>query len=385
MRIAFYAPLKTPDHPTASGDRFIARALVEALRRGGHKVNIVSRFRSREGMGDRTRQIRIEQIGQRLAARLLRRYWGLPQAELPEAWFTYHVYHKAPDFLGPVICAELGIPYFVAEASHAPKQAIGPWAEWHAQCSDTIRYAKRIITVNSDDWACLRALLGDESRLVALPLFLDEERFARAGVGRNKVAARYGLDAEAVWVISVGMMRRGRKAACYRLLADAFRALDAGRDGKMSRDSERRRRIEWLIVGDGEARSEVEASISGLSVARLLGHLSHDALTDLYLACDLFAWPAVNEPLGLVFLEAQAAGLPVIGGRTRGVPDLVQDGVTGFLVQSEQVAPMATALGHLLGDKRRRESMGRAARNYVKRHHGMTQAVRCLASVIEAS
>ena len=56
MRIAFYAPLKAPDHPTASGDRLIAGLLVRALARAGHEVVIVSRLRTFDGAGDRRRQ-----------------------------------------------------------------------------------------------------------------------------------------------------------------------------------------------------------------------------------------------------------------------------------------------------------------------------------------
>ena len=53
MRVAFYAPLKPPDHPTPSGDRRVARLLMEALKAGGHMPMLVSHLRSRDSEGDR--------------------------------------------------------------------------------------------------------------------------------------------------------------------------------------------------------------------------------------------------------------------------------------------------------------------------------------------
>ena len=130
MRIAFYAPLKPPDHPVPSGDRQVAQLFLKALRLAGHEPVLASRFRSFEGRGDGQRQARLAVLGRRLADRSLRRYRQTPMAA-PELWFTYHLYHKAPDWLGPRISTALEIPYVVAEASFAPKQAGGPWMIGH--------------------------------------------------------------------------------------------------------------------------------------------------------------------------------------------------------------------------------------------------------------
>ncbi len=127
MRIAFYAPMKPPDHPVPSGDRQLARLFLQALSHGGHQCEIACHFVSRDGSGDRARQVRLRDLGEKLAALLLRRYQSRPADTRPEAWFTYHLYHKAPDWLGPRVAASLGIPYFIAEASTAPKRAGGPW------------------------------------------------------------------------------------------------------------------------------------------------------------------------------------------------------------------------------------------------------------------
>src|SRR5690606_6241524 len=93
--LAFYAPLKPPDSPVPSGDRRMARLLMQALAEAGYGVTLASRFRSYDGRGDCARQARLSVLGRRLADRLVRRWQERP----PRAWFTYHLYYKAPDWL----------------------------------------------------------------------------------------------------------------------------------------------------------------------------------------------------------------------------------------------------------------------------------------------
>ena len=128
MRIAFYAPLKPPDHPVPSGDRRVARLLLDALRAAGHQPFVASRLRSYDGDGDPARQSRLAELGAASARRLLRG-WRRDPAAAPDLWFTYHLYYKAPDWLGPAISTALGIPYVVAEASSAPKTGRGAVAD----------------------------------------------------------------------------------------------------------------------------------------------------------------------------------------------------------------------------------------------------------------
>src|SRR5689334_9335213 len=127
MRVAFYAPLKPPDHPVPSGDRRVARLLLDALRLAGHEPFLASDLRSHDGAGDPERQARLAELGRHETERLLGQWRQMP-GTAPELWFTYHLYYKAPDGLGPAVCNTLGIPYVIAEASVAPKRADGRWA-----------------------------------------------------------------------------------------------------------------------------------------------------------------------------------------------------------------------------------------------------------------
>ena len=101
MRIAFYAPLKSPAHGTPSGDRRIAGLLMDALARAGHSVELASSFRSYDPAGDGPRQIALRDDGIALGRRLAAQWRDGAAEARPELWFTYHLYYKAPDWLGP--------------------------------------------------------------------------------------------------------------------------------------------------------------------------------------------------------------------------------------------------------------------------------------------
>jgi len=86
------------------------------------------------------------------------------------------------------------------------------------------------------------------------------------------------------------------------------------------------------IVGDGPARHKLEAHFAGTNTY-FAGYLRGDDLAAAYASADLFVIPSQTETLGLVILEAMAAGCPVVACRAGGVPDAIEDGVTGFLFE----------------------------------------------------
>jgi glycosyltransferase involved in cell wall biosynthesis len=360
MRIAFCAPLKPPDHPVPSGDRRVARLLLDALRLAGHEPFLASRLRSFDGTGDPARQARLAALGRRTAARLLRRWQETP-GTAPGMWFTYHLYYKAPDWLGPAVSAALGIPYVVAEASHAAKRAGGPWASGHRAVEQALRRADAVIGLNAADRAGVLPLLRQPQRWFALPPFLDVQRFS----------ARRPRPAGAPRLVAVAMMRPGDKLASYRLLGAALAQL---LDLPWSLD----------VVGDGPARPEVEHALVPLG-ARVVyrGALGEAAVTDALAAADLYVWPAINEAFGMALLEAQASGLPVVAGNAGGVGDVVASGVTGLLVPPGDADAFAAALRRLILDPEATAAMAVAARAKTRRDHDLLAAAARLAALID--
>jgi glycosyltransferase involved in cell wall biosynthesis len=92
-----------------------------------------------------------------------------------------------------------------------------------------------------------------------------------------------------------------------------------------------------------------------------------------YSACDLFAFPGIRESLGLVFLEAQACGLPVVAFDTAGVPEAVKNGITGLLVPVYAGKAFEEAIASLLKDSQLRCKMGQAAQSYVRQQHDLNR------------
>ena len=119
---------------------------MDALERAAEKVELVSTFRSFDGDGDAGRQDALRRQGEALAQRMVKQWRAAPEAMRPQLWFTYHVYYKAPDWLGPAISEALGIPYVIAEASYAEKRAGGSWATGHEAAADAIGRARLIIS-----------------------------------------------------------------------------------------------------------------------------------------------------------------------------------------------------------------------------------------------
>ncbi|MDP6814368.1 MAG: glycosyltransferase family 4 protein [Alphaproteobacteria bacterium] len=361
-RIAFYAPLKAPTHPTPSGDRQMARLLVRALQSAGAEVDLASDFRSYDGRGDRQRQQALQAEGRDLAAALIDGWRDLPEGRRPTAWFTYHLYHKAPDWLGPAVSAALAIPYLVAEPSFAPKRAGGPWDLGHRAAAEAIAAADWLFCLSRLDMACVRPLVPAGHRLRYLPPFLDGAAFAGAPRERAVVAGRFGLDPQRHWLLAVAMMRPGDKLASYRELAAALRGL-AGDDWQL------------LVAGDGPARAEVEAALSPIARNTVyLGALAAADLPAVYGAADLYVWPGVGEAYGMAYLEAQAAGLPVVAGDERGVPDVVQGGETGLLTPPGNAEAFAAAVRRLLDDDGLRRRFAAAARRFVGKQRAVTSA-----------
>jgi glycosyltransferase involved in cell wall biosynthesis len=375
MRIAFYAPMKAPGHPIPSGERQMARLLCAALEKAGYEVSVASSFRSFDAGGCARRQRRLAAIGNRLAARELARYRSRPAAQRPEMWFTYHLYHKAPDWLGPAVSRALDIPYVVAEASSAPKQAQGPWAAGYALANQAIAAADLVIMLNRSDRPCLAPLVDAPHRLVTLRPFIDASPFLRAAADRARhrleLAERLVLDTNVPVLLTVAMMRSGDKLNSYRVLGRALKRITD-------------RPWTLVVAGDGPARADVAQAFSAISSrVRWLGLVTEHALPAVYAAADLYVWPAVNEAYGLAFLEAQAAGLPVCAGRCGGVPDVVGDGETGCLVPVGDAAALARAVAHLLDDSARRGAMACEAALRIARRHDLAPAAAALAALVD--
>ena len=372
MQIAFYAPMKPPHHPVPSGDRRMARLLIRALTLAGHTVTVASSLRSWDGKGEAARQHELEARAVLEIDDLCRHYAA---AGPPDIWFTYHLYHKAPDLIGPVVRSRLGIPYVVAEASHAPKRRTGPWAAWHAKAAAAISTADAVFHLNPSDAECIDPILGEGAKAVRLPPFTDTATYAGARARRDEtrrhLSEKWGLRPEKPWFVTAAMMREDVKKDSYALLAESLNLI--GND-----------EWEFLIVGDGPARATVETMFGFAPRTAFLGALGAGDLAAIQAACDLALWPSLNEAFGLSLLEAQAAGLPVVSGRNAGVANMIRHGETGLLVEMGDAAAFADAVRSYLADPEMRRAHGAAAQANTAQRHSLESAADILAQVLGA-
>ena len=128
--------------------------------------------------------------------------------------------------------------------------------------------------------------------------------------------------------------------------------------------------LHLVAIGGGSdlPRLEQLARQSGAAERiHFLPFLDPEKLDAAYGCCDVFALPSRGEGFGLVFLEAMSHCKPVVGGAHGGTPDIIEDGVSGYLVQYGEVPELANRLRRLLTDEPSRHRMGTAARERVVR------------------
>jgi teichuronic acid biosynthesis glycosyltransferase TuaC len=132
------------------------------------------------------------------------------------------------------------------------------------------------------------------------------------------------------------------------------------------------RRPEYLVIGDGPCRSGLEQLAAELGVddrVRFLGQLDNPDAVARAAACDLFVMPGVEEPFGVAFVEAMAAGLPAIGSRGEGGPeDIAAAGPGMILVEPDDPVGLAGVLDRLTGDRSELARLGARARETVAAH-----------------
>jgi glycosyltransferase involved in cell wall biosynthesis len=120
------------------------------------------------------------------------------------------------------------------------------------------------------------------------------------------------------------------------------------------------------LVGAGPARRSLETTFLGLPVT-FVGPLRGEALAAAYASADIFVLPSSTETLGLVAMEAMAAGLPVVAASRGGLPDVVDDGRTGLLFDPAQQDDLFEGVASLARDDSMRSRMGRAAHERARR------------------
>ena len=336
----------------------MARLLIDCMTSQGYHVDVASRLRvfvkepANRSVVDhlkRQAQSEIESVTQA---------W-LEQGP-PVLWFCYHPYYKSPDLIGPELCKRFNIAYVTAEASYSQRRAHGDWASLQQLVRNAIKNAAVNICFTERDKSGLRQVMPS-AKLASLSPFIDTNDFSQP-VTYPAVPR----------LITVAMMRSGDKMDSYIHLAAALQQL-LHKPWTLS------------VVGDGPMHTEVVALFDGFPADRIQWHgrLGSTDIALLFARSTVYVWPGCAEAYGLAYLEAQAAGLPVVAFDNAGVPEVVDAGYSGLLTPMGDNNAFAAAIEGLLDDEQTRQRMSRQARSHVLDHHGIAQASQTLHKLLQ--
>ncbi len=227
--------------------------------------------------------------------------------------------------------------------------------------------ADRLVANTGDEARELVELYGaDPGRVSVVSPGVDLDLFTpKARGGRPGARRRLGLPGDGQVLLFVG---RIQPLKAPDVLVRAAAEI-------LARDPERRERLTVVVLGGPSgsglerprALQELAAALGVADVVRFAPPVTRVELADWYRAADLVAVPSHSESFGLVAVEAQACGTPVVAARVGGLPTVVADGVTGVLVDGHDPARWAHELGALLDDPLRRRRLGAAAATQARR------------------
>ena len=223
---------------------------------------------------------------------------------------------------------------------------------------NTLRAADHIFTNKKVDLLNLKRLVP-ESRLSFISPGLKPDDFCFDANARTELRAQWNVGDDPV-ILSAAMFRPGVKTEGLTWVIRTC--------GELFRNGQNL----WLaIAGDGKAKASLhrlaDEHLPGR--VRFVGKVPREDIYRFYSAGDLFVFPGINESLGMVYLEAQSCGLPVVGFENAGVPEAVQNSRTGILVPMYDSKLFADAISRFLTNPDLRRKMGKTAKVFVREMH----------------
>jgi glycosyltransferase involved in cell wall biosynthesis len=291
---------------------------------------------------------------------LLPRLVRLVRAEHPD---LVHVHsRRGADLFGGLAAAIAGVPAVLTRRVDAGEP------RWLARLK--YRPYAAVVVLSRAIEAQLTAAGVDDARLVRIPSAVDTGRYRPEPAARERVLSAFGLPDNALVVAVVAqLIERKGHARLLAVLPELARA-------------EPRMRVLCFGRGPLEQRLAREIDARGLAEIVTLAGFRTD-LPRLMPGFDLVVHPAEREGLGLALLEAAAAGVPVVACAAGGVPEVVENGVTGALVPVGDAAALRAAVGRLLAAPDERARLGAAARVRAERRFGVPGMVAAHVSLYE--
>lgn len=144
--------------------------------------------------------------------------------------------------------------------------------------------------------------------------------------------------------------------------------------------------LKLLIVGDGSLRRELEELVENLDIKNLVyftGRISYDKISKYHNMVDIAVYPSESESFGVAVIEAGACEKPVIVSNVGGLPEVVENGKTGFVVKYGDINAIVNALERLILDKQLRKNMGKNARKRIMKLYDWKNSVKLMLKIYE--
>lgn len=366
MHIAFYAPMKPLGHPNPSGDLVIATGLAEYLVKQGHHLEVASALRARWIYWKPPHWLHLLKERRRVLRKL--------RQDPADIWITYHTYYKAPDFIGSAVCRAAGIPYVIFQGIYSTKRRRRlrtlPGFILNRRA---LQKSLHVFTNRREDHINLCRLLP-ETRLSYVAPGIRPEEFRFDPDARKNLRQAWNTGNEPV-ILSAAMFRPGVKAQGLTWVIRSCAKLH-----------QQGVKFHLVIAGEGREQKRIAALANDLlpGKIRFAGKIPRNEMYQFYSAGDLFVFPGIRESLGMVYLEAQACGLPVVAFDNGGIPEVVRTGETGILVPLFSSDRFAEAIHQLIADKKLRRQMGNNAERYVREQHDLDQNYQKVEAVLES-
>ena len=207
-------------------------------------------------------------------------------------------------------------------------------------------------------------------RLIALGCSQDKVAVHRMGIDCRKFVpvTKQNSDQQQITIVSVARLVE-KKGLSYAVAAVAQLVANHPQ-----------LQLQYHIIGDGVLREELEQQIEDLQVARqvkLLGWKDRSEVQAIIARADIVLAPSITSSIGdcegipVSLMETMAQAIPVVSTNHSGIPELVEDGVTGYLVPEKNITALAGKLEHLIDNPSLRQQMGRAGRDKVLKDYNM--------------
>ncbi len=360
MKIAYYMPFKPMNHANPSGDLVTGTELHNHLRDKGHTITLASRLRCRWIYYRPLALLRLLTEKNRI----LRQY----RHEKPDLWLSYHSYYKAPDLLGATCSKGLGIPYVIFQGIYSTKRRKQlKTLPGFLLNRKILQSADHVFTNKQRDLTNLKRLLPEE-RLSYIAPGIHPRLFKFSGDWRKELRQLWAIRQETV-VMTAAMMRPGVKTeGITAVIESCSKLVQQGLP------------LRLIIAGDGSCRQQLEKRAAELMRSRVhfLGKIPRPELYRYYSAADIFAFPGIEESLGMVYLEAQSCNLPVVAYQDWGGGEAVVHEHTGLLSPAAQPAEFTNHIRRLIEDTTKRLVLGRGAAEHIRRNHDLDNNYNCL-------